>query len=165
MWRSGRCVAMLLQDTAQAGPETVPFANAAACIQAYRLGMSRPRGGMQALVEGIGQRFAAQGGDLRTATLVDRVEIDASSDPGDRHRRRASWWSRAAGSDCTLARSFSIFLSTSRPGCSADRWWAGLAVASDSRGPPGAAFTGYLAIDRSAVPDDSPLFHQVLLDL
>ncbi len=35
-------VAMLLQDTAQAGPETVPFANAAACLQAYRLGMSRP---------------------------------------------------------------------------------------------------------------------------
>ena len=67
-------VAMLLQDTAQAGPETVPFANASACIQAYRLGMSRPRGGMQALVEGIGQRFAGLGGDLRTGTLVDRVE-------------------------------------------------------------------------------------------
>ena len=31
-------VAMLLQDTAQAGPETVPFANAAACLQAYRMG-------------------------------------------------------------------------------------------------------------------------------
>jgi len=32
---------MLLQDTAQAGPETVPFANAAACLQAYRLGIAR----------------------------------------------------------------------------------------------------------------------------
>ncbi|HEU5118970.1 MAG TPA: NAD(P)-binding protein, partial [Isosphaeraceae bacterium] len=31
-------VAMLLQDTAQAGPETVPFANAAVCLQAYRMG-------------------------------------------------------------------------------------------------------------------------------
>lgn len=47
-------LAMLLQDTAQAGPETVPFANAASCLQAYRLGMSRPRGGMQALAEGMG---------------------------------------------------------------------------------------------------------------
>ncbi len=52
-------IAMLLQDTAQAGPETVPFANAAACLQAYRLGMSRPRGGMRALAEGIGHQFAA----------------------------------------------------------------------------------------------------------
>ena len=70
---------MLLQDTAQAGPETVPFANAAACLHAYRSGMSRPRGGMRALVEGIGRRFAELGGDLRTATLVDRVE---AVDPG-----------------------------------------------------------------------------------
>ena len=67
-------VAMLLQDTAQAGPEVVPFANAAACLQAYRLGMSRPRGGMRALVEGLGRRFTALGGDLRTSALVDRVE-------------------------------------------------------------------------------------------
>ena len=65
---------MLLQDTAQAGPEIVPFANASACLHAYRSGMSRPRGGMRALVEGIGRRFAELGGDLRTATLVDRVE-------------------------------------------------------------------------------------------
>ncbi len=70
-------IAMLLQDTAQAGPETVPFANAAACLHAYRSGMSRPRGGMRALVEGIGRRFADLGGDLRTATLVDRVEAIA----------------------------------------------------------------------------------------
>ena len=54
-------IAMLLQDTAQAGPETVPFANAAACLQAYRLGMSRPRGGMRALVEGIGRRSPHSG--------------------------------------------------------------------------------------------------------
>ena len=67
-------IAMLLQDTAQAGPETVPFANAATCLQAYRMGMSRPKGGMQALAEGIGQAFAEQGGDLRTSTIVDRVE-------------------------------------------------------------------------------------------
>jgi phytoene dehydrogenase-like protein len=30
--------------------------------------------------------------------------------------------------------------------------------------PVWSAFTGYLAFDRSAVPDDSPLFHQVLRD-
>ena len=29
---------------------------------------------MQALAEGIGRAFAALGGDLRTSTLVDRVE-------------------------------------------------------------------------------------------
>ena len=69
-------VAMLLQDTAQAGPEVVPFANASACLHAYRSGMSRPIGGMRALAEGIGRRFDELGGDLRTATLVDRVEAD-----------------------------------------------------------------------------------------
>jgi len=66
-------VAMLLQDTAQAGPETVPLANAAACLQAYRLGLSRPAGSMRALAEGLGQAFAHWGGDLRTATIVDSV--------------------------------------------------------------------------------------------
>ena len=81
---------MLLQDTAQAGPETVPFANAAACLQAYRLGMSRPRGGMQALAEGIGHRFAGLGGDLRTATLVDRVE---QAGAGTARGQMASSWS------------------------------------------------------------------------
>lgn len=66
-------VAMLLQDTAQAGPETVPLANAAACLQAYRFGLSRPQGGMKAFAEGLGEAFARSGGDLRTATIVDSV--------------------------------------------------------------------------------------------
>ena len=35
---------------------------------------------MKALVESIGQRFAALGGDLRTATLVDRVESITADD-------------------------------------------------------------------------------------
>ncbi len=86
-------VAMLLQDTAQAGPETVPFANAAVCLQAYRLGMSRPRGGMKALAEGIGSRFSSFGGDLRTATKVDRVEAHNQANftviTRRRHRLRA----------------------------------------------------------------------------
>src|SRR5262249_42951844 len=75
-------IAMLLQDTAQAGPETVPFANAAACLQAYRRGMCRPLGGIKALVEGMGHRFAALGGDLRTAAQVDRIEAPAAEDDG-----------------------------------------------------------------------------------
>ena len=84
-------VAMLLQDTAQAGPETVPFANAAACLQAYRLGMSRPRGGMQALAEGLGQRFAAHGGDLRTGDLRGCRGDRARAAGKARGRSRASW--------------------------------------------------------------------------
>ena len=64
----------------------MPFANAAACLQAYRRGMRRPRGGIKALVESIGERFAALGGDLRTATLVDRVE-SITADDGARSTR------------------------------------------------------------------------------
>ena len=85
-------IAMLLQDTAQAGPKSVPFANAAACLHAYRSGMSRPRGGMRALVAGIGRRFVELGGDLRTATLVDRVEaVDSRSGDRDREGADSSW--------------------------------------------------------------------------
>ena len=69
-------ISMLLEDTAQASPEVVPFANAAACLQAYRRGMSRPRGGMRALVEGIGECFAGMGGDLAhgSARRPDRAD-------------------------------------------------------------------------------------------
>ena len=103
-------IAMLLQDTAQAGPETVPFANAAVCIQAYRMGMNRPRAGMRALAEGFGQAFTALGGDLRTATLVDRVEpLDHVNDGKPNHcargfavvtRRRTGSWHDRSSSTC-----------------------------------------------------------------
>ncbi len=160
-------VAMLLEDTAQAGPESVPFANAAACLHAYRGGMSRPRGGMRALVEGIGRRFAELGGDLRTATLVDRVEVlptarevgdgpvDSDSDARfavvTRRRQRI------------LARQVAFNLPLDLAARLLDRPVSGrLGRAERKSRAAWSAFTGYLAIDRSAVPDDAPLFHQVL---
>jgi C-3',4' desaturase CrtD len=149
-------MAMLLQDTAQAGPETVPFANAAACLHAYRSGMSRPRGGMRALAGGIGRRFAELGGDLRTATLVDRVEaVDPRSGEGFIvvTRRR----------DRLRARQVAFNLPLDLAARLLDRPLAGrLARAEEKSRAAWGAFTGYLAIDRGAVPDDSPLFHQVL---
>ncbi len=146
-------VAMLLQDTAQAGPETVPFANAAACLQAYRLGMSRPRGGMRALAEGIGQAFAANGGDLRTARIVDAVEPLESGGFVVRTRRRDRLMTRQVAFNLPLDLAARLL---ARPisGRLASREQKSRAAWS--------AFTGYLAIDRRAVPDDSPLFHQVL---
>ena len=146
-------VAMLLQDTAQAGPETVPFANAAACLQAYRFGMSRPRGGMQALAEGIGRAFAAQGGDLRTATLVDRVEPDEGGGFVVTTRRRHRLKARQVAFNLPLDLAASLLR---RPVEGRLR-----SREEKSRAAWG-AFTAYVAIDRRAVPDDSPLFHQVL---
>lgn len=150
-------IAMLLQDTAQAGPETVPFANAAACLQAYRLGMSRPKGGMRALAEGIGNRFGALGGDLRTATLVDRVEPSSDGAGGvaviTRRRQRLTARQVAFNLPLDLA---ATLLGRDLDGRLGRRERGSRAVWS--------AFTGYVAIDRSAVPDDTPLFHQVLRD-
>jgi C-3',4' desaturase CrtD len=146
-------VAMLLQDTAQAGPETVPFANASACLQAYRLGMSRPKGGMKALAEGIGQAFASRGGDLRTATLVDSVEPLEDGGFVVQTRRRHRLIARQVAFNLPLDLASQLLR---RP-------VAGK-FGSDERKSRAAwsAFTGYLAIDRRAVADDSPLFHQVL---
>lgn len=148
-------IAMLLQDTAQAGPETVPFANAAACLQAYRRGMSRPRGGMRALAEGLGERFAALGGDLRRATLVDRVE------PGDdggfvvvtRRRRRLAARQVAFNLPLDLAARLLGRPLDGRLGRGERRSRAAWS-----------AVTAYVAIRGEAVPDDGPLFHQVLQD-
>ena len=150
-------IAMLLQDTAQAGPETVPFANAAACLQAYRLGMSRPRGGMRALAEGIGSRFATLGGDLRTATLVDRVEPAGAEDgPGNFAvvtRRR----------DRLIARQVAFNLPLDLAARLLGRGLHGrLGRREAGSRAAWSAFTGYLAFDRSDLADDAPLFHQVL---
>jgi len=146
-------VAMLLQDTAQAGPETVPFANAAACLQAYRIGMSRPRGGMASLADGIGHRFALMGGDLRTATLVDRVEADGSGGFVVATRRRARLIARQVAFDLPLDRAAALL------GRSLD---GRLGRGERKSRAAWSAVTGYLAIDRGAVPDDAPLFNQVL---
>ncbi len=154
-------IAMLLQDTAQAGPESVPFANAAACLQAYRLGMSRPRGGMRALAEGIGQAFAGLGGDLRTATLVDRIEhagTDGTSGSGQPGfvvvtRRRERMLARQVALNLPLDLAARLL---ARP--LVDR----LARRERSSRAAWSACTGYVALDRRAVADDAPLFHQVL---
>lgn len=148
-------VAMLLQDTAQAGPETVPFANAAACLQAYRLGMSRPIGGMRALVEGLAQRFAALGGELRTATIADRVEPAADGGFVVTTRRRDRLPTRQ------VAFNLPLNLAASLLGRGLEGRLAGREVQSRATW---SAFTGYLAIRRSAVEDAGPLFHQVLQD-
>jgi len=148
-------VAMLLQDTAQAGPEVVPFANAAACLQAYRLGMSRPVGGMGALAEGIGGRFAALGGDLLVATRVDRVRPAEGGGFVVETRRRHRLQARQ------VAFNLPIDLAVALLG----RDLEGRIGRSERKSRAAwSAFTGYLAIDRRAVPDDSPLFHQVLRD-
>ena len=146
-------VAMLLQDTAQAGPETVPFANAAACLQAYRLGMSRPRGGMRALAEGLGDRFAALGGDLRTATIADRV--DSAEDGGFlvTTRRRDRLPTRQVAFNLPLDLAASLL-----GRCLEGRLKRG----HDRSRASWSAFMGYVAIHRSAVDDSGPLFHQVL---
>ena len=148
-------IAMLLQDTAQAGPETVPFANAAACLQAYRQGMCRPKGGMKALAEGLGGRFAGLGGDLRTATKVDRVE--ALEGPSGAFavvtRRRDRLIARQVAFNLPLDLAAGL-LGRSLGGRLGRRERQSRAVWS--------AFTAYLAIDRQAVPDETPLFHHVL---
>jgi C-3',4' desaturase CrtD len=148
-------VAMLLQDTAQAGPETVPFANAAACLQAYRMGMSRPRGGMQALAEGIGQAFAGQGGDLRISTLVDRVEPLEGGGFAVTTRRRARLIARQVAFNLPIDRAVGLLQGPLE---------GRLRKKEEKSRAAWGAFTGYVAIDRQAIPDDSPLFHQVLGD-
>ena len=152
-------IAMLLQDTAQAGPEVVPFANAAACLQAYRMGMSRPSGGMAALAEEIGRRFVALGGDLRVSTIVDRVEPIEGGRGGFRviARRRSV--------PVLEARQVAFNLPIDRAASLLGRPLDGRLARRETQARAAwGAFTGYLAIDRTALPDDGPLFHQVLAD-
>jgi phytoene dehydrogenase-like protein len=155
-------IAMLLQDTAQAGPETVPFANAAACLHAYRSGMSRPRGGMRALVGGIGRRFAELGGDLRMATLVDRVEAVAAR-PGGRDGEGGEFVVVTRRRERLRARQVAFNLPLDLASRLLDRPLTGVLERAERKSRAAwSGFTGYLAIDRAAVPDDTPLFHQVL---
>jgi C-3',4' desaturase CrtD len=152
-------VAMLLQDTAQAGPETVPFPNASACLQAYRMGMSRPVGGMKALAEGMGSRFEAMGGTLLRATIADRVEPDGDGpDPGGftvvtRRRQRLRARQVAFNLPLDLA---ARLLGRDLSGLLARREVKSRAAWS--------AVTAYLAIRADAVPESGPLFYQVLRD-
>lgn len=146
-------IAMLLQDTAQAGPEVVPFANAAACLQAYRMGMSRPAGGMAALAEGLGGRFAALGGDLRTGTIVDRVRPEEGGFRVETRRGHA-----------LRAHQVALNLPLDPAARLLGRDLAGRTARRERKSRAAwSGFTAYLAVDRAAVPDDAPLFHQVLM--
>ncbi len=153
-------VGMLLEDTAQAGPETVPLANASACLHAYRRGMRRPLGGMKAFVETFARRFRALGGELKTATLVDRVEV---LKPGDRSHDGPRFVVHTRRRDRLSARNVAFNLPIDLAARLLDRPLAGRLAVDESRSRAAwSAFTGYLAIDRAAVPDQAPLFHQVL---
>lgn len=150
-------IAMLLQDTAQAGPDVVPFANAAACIQAYRMGMQRPQGGMRALAQGIGQRFEQLGGCLRVATLVERVERLHGRTAGFRVRTRRgpSIQARQVAFNLPIDRALALLGRTPTPS---------LARAERKSRAVWSAFTGYLAFRSDAIPSSAPLFNQVLQD-
>ncbi|MFM7593134.1 MAG: phytoene desaturase family protein, partial [Isosphaeraceae bacterium] len=150
-------VAMLLQDTAQAGPDTVPLANAAACLQAYRFGLSRPIGGMQAFAEGLGQAFAEWGGDLRMATIVDSVQKNTDSSYNIKTRRGQVLKARQ------VAFNLPIDLAARLLGddLSQKSRQARLEKRSRARW---SAFTAYAAIDASFLAGHKALFHHVLHD-
>ncbi|RLS25921.1 MAG: hypothetical protein DWH73_01270 [Planctomycetota bacterium] len=150
-------VAMLLQDTAQAGPETVPLANAAACLQAYRFGLSRPKGSMKALVEGIGEAFSKSGGDLRMATIVDRIR-PMENERGFliQTRRGEQIQARQVAMNLPLdlaARLLDLNLIDNRFGKLEQRSRA-----------QWSAFTAYAAIEASHLKGHNALFHHVLQD-
>jgi len=150
-------VAMLLQDTAQAGPETVPLANAAACLQAYRFGLSRPVGGMQAFAEGLGQAFADCGGHLQTATIVDSVQKNNDSTYRIKTRRGQLLETRQ------VAFNLPIDLAARLLGNDLSKipHQARLEKRSRARW---SAFTAYAAIDASFLEGQKALFHHVLHD-
>ncbi len=149
-------IAMLLQDTAQAGPEQVPMANASACLEAYRIGMRRPRGGMRALAEAFGEGLCRWGGDLRTASLVDRVEpLDQGGFRIVTRRKSHRIEASQVAFNLPLDRALALL----------DKAWdrdRRLAARERQSRAAWSAFTAYLVIDRDAIPDYGPLFHQVL---
>jgi len=149
-------VSMLLQDAAQAGPETVPFSIATACLHAYRAGMSRPRGGMRGLAEGLGRRIRELGGEVSRSTLVDRVTRLGPDRFEVQTRRRERIETRQVVFDLPIDRALTLLESSE-----SDRM---LARAERKSRAVWSACTAYVAIDRRAIPDDAPLFHQVLLD-
>ena len=150
-----KLIDMLLQDTAQANAETVPFANAAACLHAYRAGLRRPKGGMRALAEGLGERFEALGGTLRRGSIVDRIEPDPDPAGGFVVTTRRGGPTRARHVAFNLPIDLAVRL--------LGRDLSGVLGAKERRSRAAwGAFTAYLAFDRGAVADDGPLFHQVL---
>lgn len=159
-YRFRAIIAMLLQDTAQAGPETVPLANAAACLQAYRFGLSRPAGSMKAFAEGLGQAFAHWGGDLRTATIVDRVG------PADTTPENQKFLVTTRRGGTIAARQVALNLPLDLCGkiISPDLLRRNLAPKVKRTAAHWSAFTAYAAIDARAVGHHKALFHHVLQD-
>jgi len=151
-------VAMLLQDTAQAGPEVVPLANAAACLQAYRFGLSRPVGGVRAFAEGLGEAFGTAGGDLRRATLVDSVRPAKDTGKGFQITTRRGETMTAA----QVAMNLPLDLCATLLG--RDVTDTPLKRFEKRSRPAWSAFTAYAAIDAAAVADRPALFHHVLQD-
>lgn len=154
-------VAMLLQDTAQAGPETVPLANAAACLQAYRLGLSRPSGSMKAFAEGLGQTFARWGGDLRTATIVDQVSHADNTTPVSdgfivKTRRGHRIHARQVAMNLPLDLCSKIL--------SPELLQRKLQSKATRSQAKWSAFTAYAALDAAAVTSHKSLYHHVLQD-
>jgi C-3',4' desaturase CrtD len=148
-------VAMLLQDTAQAGPETVPLANAAACLQAYRFGLSRPKGGMKAFAEGLGEALTKWGGELRTATIVDSVTSQNRS-KGYLIKTRRGHQIRAR----QVAFNLPVDLAANLIGQT-----AGLDRLDRRSRAQWSAFTCYAAVESSLFTGHKALFHHVLKDI
>src|SRR4051812_24073429 len=116
---------------------------------------------MRSLVEGLGSRFAALGGDLRTGALVDR--IDPAGDEDDRGPGGFAVVTRRR--DRLIARQVALNLPLDLAARLLGRGLQGrLGRREANSRAVWSAFTGYLAFDRSAVADDAPLFHQVLRD-
>jgi C-3',4' desaturase CrtD len=150
-------VAMLLQDTAQAGPETVPLANAAACLQAYRFGLSRPKGSMKALAEGIGEAFSGAGGDLRTATLVDSVRpMDKGRGFIVKTRRGHHFQANQVAMNLPLDIAARLL--------DRDLLKTSLGRKEHRSRAQWSAFTTYAAIEASHISHHKSLFHHVLQD-
>ncbi len=121
---------------------------------------------MRAIVEGLGERFAMLGGDLRTACLVDRIEpVPGLSGPtpvGDASRRDG-FMVITRRRQRLLARQIALNLPLDLAARLLQRPLVGRLKLKEARSrATWSAFTGYVAINRGAVPDDTPLFHQVL---
>ncbi|MBI1324622.1 NAD(P)-binding protein [bacterium] len=151
-------VAMLLQDTAQAGPDVVPLANASACLQAYRLGLSRPFGGMRAFAEGLGEAFVSSGGNLRRGTLVDSVIPNPGSDVGFRIKTRRGQTFETA----QIAMNLPLDRCATLLGRDMDE--SPLERIEKRTRPAWSAFTAYASIEAEAVARHPALFHHVLQD-
>lgn len=151
-------VAMLLQDTAQAGPEVVPLANASACLQAYRYGLSRPLGGMRAFVEGLGEALISAGGHLRRSALVDSVIPNLGGQPGFRVKTRRGQVFEAGQVAMNLPLDRCATLLGRNE---AEEPYERLERRSR---PAWSAFTAYASIEADAIADRPALFHHVLQD-